>query len=103
MRTACVFRWVVSSPASGSVTAKQAFSCPAISGGSAAACWASEPNTTTGFRPNTFMWMADAPENPAPDADTVCMISAASVMPSPAPPYCSGMAMPSQPAPAIAL
>ncbi len=44
------------------------------------------------------MCTADAPENPAPEREIVCIMSAASVMPSPDPPYSSGMAMPSQPA-----
>ena len=44
------------------------------------------PNTTTGFSPQTFMCTADAPENPAPDSAMACIISAASAMPSPAPP-----------------
>ena len=49
-----------------------------------------------------FMCTAEAPEKPAPDSLIVCIISAASVMPSPAPPYSCGIAMPSQPASAIA-
>ena len=39
----------------------------------------------------------------APVAEIVCIISAASLMPSPAPPYSCGMAMPSQPESASAL
>ncbi len=46
--------------------------------------------------------MAEAPDIAAPDSATACIISAASVMPSPAPPYCAGMAMPSHPASAMA-
>ena len=49
-----------------------------------------------------FMWTAEAPESPAPVPAIVCIMSAASVMPRPAPPYASGMAMPSQPASASA-
>ena len=49
-----------------------------------------------------FMWIAEAPLNPAPDSATACINTAASAMPSPLPPYSSGMAMPSQPASAIA-
>ena len=41
-------------------------------------------------------WMADAPDMQAPDSATACIRIAASVMPSPAPPYSSGIAMPSQ-------
>jgi hypothetical protein len=44
------------------------------------------PNTTTGFRPKMFMCTAEAPENPAPDSAIACIITAASVMPRPAPP-----------------
>ena len=33
-----------------------------------------------------FMWIAEAPLKPAPDWATACIITAASVMPSPAPP-----------------
>jgi len=92
----------VSSPTFGSVTAKHAFWAPAISGGSMRRFWSSVPNTATGLSPKMFMWIAEAPEKPAPDSATACIISAASVMPRPAPPNASGMAMPSQPARAIA-
>ena len=77
---------MVSSPASGSVTAKQAFSVPAISGGRKRAFCSSLPNTTTGLRPKMFMCSAEAPENAAPDSAMACIITAASVMPSPDPP-----------------
>ena len=40
---------------------------------------------------------------PAPDSAIVCIMIAASVMPRPAPPYSSGMQMPSQPASAMRL
>ena len=49
-----------------------------------------------------FMCSAEAPDKPAPDSAIVCIMIAASVMPRPAPPYSSGMAMPSQPASAKA-
>ena len=55
------------------------------------------PNTTTGLSPKMFMWIADAPDIPAPDWAIACIITAASEMPSPEPPYASGMQMPSQP------
>ena len=87
----------VLSPVFGSVTAKHARSLPAISGGSQRFFCSSLPNTTTGFRPKMFMCTAEAPEKPAPDSAIACIMIAASVMPSPAPPYASGMAMPSQP------
>lgn len=41
-----------------------------------------------------FMWMAEAPDMPAPLAAMVSIMIAASVMPRPAPPYSSGMQMP---------
>src|SRR5260370_1081092 len=44
---------VVSSPASGSVTAKQALSWPAISGGSMRRFCSSVPNTTPAWGPKT--------------------------------------------------
>src|SRR3972149_617458 len=44
-----------------------------------------------------FKCAADAPDSPAPEADIVCIMSAASVMPRPAPPCSSGIAIPSQP------
>ena len=43
-----------------------------------------------------------APTCRAPDSAIVCIMSAASVTPSPAPPYASSMHMPSQPSSAIA-
>ena len=92
----------MSRPTSGSVTAKQAFSLPAISGGRKRRFCSSLPNTTTGCSPKIFMCTAEAPENPAPDCATACMTIAASVMPRPLPPYSSGIATPSQPASAIA-
>jgi hypothetical protein len=49
-----------------------------------------------------FMCTADAPVMAAPDSAIPCIMSAASVIPSPAPPYASGMAMPSHPAAARA-
>src|SRR5262249_27002371 len=52
---------------------------------------------TTGCRPKMFMCTADAPDIAAPDSAIACIIRAASVMPRPAPPYSSGIAMPSHP------
>ena len=69
---------------------------PAMIGGSMRRFCASVPNTTTGLRPKMLRWMADAPDMQAPDSATACIRIAASVMPRPAPPYASGMAMPSQ-------
>ena len=76
----------MSSPASGSVTAKQVFSLPAINGGRKRCFCSSVPKTTTGCSPKMFMWIAEAPLNPAPDSATACIRIAASVMPSPLPP-----------------
>ena len=70
----------------GSVTAKQAFSLPLTIGGSIRRFCSSVPYTTTGLSPKIFMCTADAPEKPAPDAAMVCIITAASLMPSPDPP-----------------
>ena len=47
--------------------------------------------------------MGDAPEVPAPEAQISWSMSAASVTPSPAPPYASGIMSPSQPLSAKAL
>ena len=41
--------------------------------------------------------MGEAPEVPAPEAQISCIMIAASVTPSPAPPYASGIMSPSQP------
>ena len=57
-----------------------------MSGGSMRAFWASVPNTTTGWSPKMFMWMADAPLKPAPDSAMVRIMIAASVIPRPDPP-----------------
>ena len=97
-----VLIWVVFKPAFGSVTAKHALCSPRISGGSMRIFCASLPNTMTGRSPKMFMWMAEAPPIPAPDAAIVRIMIAASVMPNPEPPYFSGVAMPSQPPSAIA-
>jgi len=53
-------------------------------------------------RPKRLTWMVDAAENPPPPRVTACIMMAASVTPSPAPPSSTGMVMPSQPASAIA-
>src|SRR5262245_11896352 len=100
--SALVLIFFVLSPVLGSVTAKQARCVPAMSGGSMRSFCASLPNTTTGLRPKMFMCTAEAPEKPAPDSAIVCIITAASAIPRPAPPNSSGIAMPSQPSRAIA-
>ena len=73
-----------------------------MSGGRKRAFCSSVPNTTTGLSPKMFICSAEAPENAAPDSAMACIITAASAMPSPLPPYASGMAMPSQPPSAMA-
>jgi len=88
----------VLSPVFGSVTPKHDFSLPAIIGGSQRCFCSAEPCTTTGCRPKMFMWIADAPDMPAPEAAIVRIMIAASVMPRPEPPTSVGIAMPSQPA-----
>ncbi len=94
---------VVSSPASGSVTPKQARSSPRISGGSMRAFCSAVPCTTMACGPKMLMCMVEQAANAPPELATVCIMMAASVMPRPAPPNSTGMAMPSQPASAIAL
>ena len=103
VRTARVFSCVVLSPVLGSVTAKQERSRPSTIPGSMRWHCSLLPNTTTGLSPNTFMCTAEAPDMPAPDSEIVRIMIAASVMPSPDPPYSSGMQMPSQPASASAM
>src|SRR3954469_11548981 len=95
--SALVLSLRVLSPVFGSVTAKQARSFPSMSGGSMRRFCSSVPKTTTGLRPKMFMCTVEAPEKPAPDSAIACIITAASVMPRPEPPNCSGLAMPSQP------
>ena len=92
-----VVMFVVSSPAFGSVTAKQTRFSPRMSGGSMRAFCSPVPATTTGLRPKMLRCTADAPLKAAPDSAMACIITDASVMPRPAPPYSSGIAMPSQP------
>ena len=56
----------------------------------------------TGSIPKIDRWMAEQPFIAAPDAATSSSTIDASVMPRPPPPYCSGMAMPTQPPSAMA-
>jgi hypothetical protein len=77
---------VVFSPASGSVTAKQPLTLPAMMSGRMRFFCSSVPNTTIGLGPKMLRWMAEAPCRAAPDSATVCISSAASVMPRPEPP-----------------
>jgi hypothetical protein len=102
LRSARVSSAVVLSPALGSVTAKQPLTLPWMMPGSMRFFCSSLPKTTIGLGPKMLRWIAEAPLKAAPDSATVCISSAASVMPSPAPPYSSGMAIPSQPASAMA-
>ncbi len=54
-----------------------------------------------GWGPNMLMWMEDAAAI-APRFAASCITMAAAVTPRPAPPYSSGIVVPSQPASAIA-
>jgi hypothetical protein len=85
------------------VTPKHDFVSPLTMPGSMRRFCSSVPNTTTGSGPNMLMWMLEAPLMQAPDSSTVCMTIVASVTPRPAPPYSSGIAVPSQPASPMAL
>ncbi len=102
LRSALVLIFDVLSPASGSVTPKQVIVLPWIRSGSQRAFCSGVPNTTIGCGPKMLMWIADAALIPPDDRATACIRIAASVTPRSAPPYASGMAMPSQPASAIA-
>ena len=92
----------VSSPASGSVTPKQQVTSPAIIGGSRVFFCSSVPNTQIAWGPKILMWIAEAAAMAPGESATVAITNAVSRMPSPAPPTSSGMAMPSQPASAMA-
>src|SRR5262249_18107442 len=87
----------VSEPAVGSVTPKASSSSPAAIPGRQPRFIRSEPKWTTGAGGNMKKWTGEAPLVPAPERQTACMTTAASVIPSPAPPYSSGMMVPSQP------
>ena len=97
-----VLSLVVSRPVVGSVTAKHAFSRPSIRGFSIRAFCSAVPNFTTGLSPKMFMWMAEAALAPPPDSAIACIMTVASVIPNPAPPTASGIAIPSQPPCAMA-
>ena len=89
--------FVVSVPASGSVTPNDTCRSPAATCGRYVAFIASEPWWTTGFMPNTDRWIAEQPFRQAPDAAISSSRIDASVIPAPPPPYSSGMAMPTHP------
>ena len=89
-------------PVFGSVTAKQATSSRLMMGGSQRRFCSSVPKATTGLSPNILIAIEAKPALAAPVSVIACTMVAASVMPRPEPPYSSGMAMPSQPASAIA-
>ena len=88
---------VVSRPALGSVTAKQAFPRRAISGGSMRAFCSSVPKRPPVQAEDVHVDRRAPLTARRPDSAIACIMIAASVMPRPAPPYSSGMAMPSQP------
>ncbi len=65
--------------------------------------YASAGAGATSHMMTAILFAMAAPASPAPEAATVSMITAASEIPKPAPPYSCGMAMPSHPASANAL
>jgi hypothetical protein len=77
---------VVSSPTSGSVTPKATLVSPFTTPGRWRRFCSSVPNTTRGFTPKMFMWIAEAACMQPPDAAASCSTRAASAMPIPAPP-----------------
>ena len=93
---------LVSVPAFGSVTPNARLSRPPAISGRMRRRRPSLPCRMMGMGGNTAKWTGDAPERPAPEAQIASSISTASVTPSPAPPYASGMARPSHPASAKA-
>ncbi len=94
---------VVSVPASGSVTAKEMCRSPLGTRGRKRSLRLSLPCRMIGSKPKIPMCTALQAFMPPPEAEISCSTIAASVTPSPPPPYCSGMVMPSQPALATAL
>jgi len=95
-RTARVRRLVVSSPESGSLTPNATFIRPATMSGRLSCFISGEPCLTTTLVPKTFMCTVLAALRPPPRA-MASIITAASEMPRPDPPYSVGMATPSQP------
>ena len=91
----------VSVPASGSVTPNATCRSPATARGRNSDFRRSLPKCTTGFSPNTVRCNAEQPFIAAPDRAISRIITAASLMPWPPPPYSSGIATPSQPPSAI--
>ena len=89
---------MVSVPASGSVTAKDTCRSPLAARGRKRRLRDSEPCSMIGWKPKMPMCTALQPPMPAPEAAISCSTMAASVTPSPPPPYSSGMVRPSQPA-----
>ena len=94
---------VVSVPASGSVTAKRDVQVAGGTRGRKRCFRSSVPCWMIGSKPKMPMCTALQPFMPAPDAEISCSTMAASVTPSPPPPYSSGMVRPSQPPLATAL
>ncbi len=97
VRSARVCRAAVLRPEFGSVTPKQDLNFPCMRSGIQRCFCSSVPKTEIGCGPKMFMWMAEAALIAPRVFATVCIMMAASVTPRPAPPYSSGMAMPSQP------
>src|SRR5216117_3599957 len=88
----------VSVPAFGSVTPNDMTISPVAIRGRYLRLSASEPCLITGIGGNREKWIGEAPEVPAPEAQTSWSMIVASVTPRPEPPYASGMIIPSQPA-----
>jgi hypothetical protein len=89
--------FVVSVPASGSVTANEVCRSPVTTLGRKRCFKSSLPWWMIGSNPKIPMCTALQPPIPAPDAEISCSTMAASVTPSPPPPYSSGTVRPSQP------
>ena len=84
------------------MTAKHILKRPSIRGGSQRRFCSSLAWATIARGPKTFMCTLDAAAIAPPDPAIVPIISAASVTPSPAPPYASGREIPSHPPAATA-
>jgi hypothetical protein len=97
-RRAVVRIRLVSLPASGSVTPNARLSLPVAMPGRIRSRSDSLPCLTMGIGGKTAKWTGEAPVSPAPDAQMASSIRTASTTPSPAPPYASGITIPSQPA-----
>jgi hypothetical protein len=94
---------LVSRPASGSVTPKQARDDPSMIDGNHFLFCSSVPCFTIECRPKMLMCTVEHAANAPAERPISCIMMEASITPSPAPPYSVGMAIPSQPPSAMAL